>query len=72
MIDPRTDLSDEAMALRWGHVINEIPELWYALRKFEIENRPAVTSVGFAIKSDWVSVQRSRDVTRIRVGNARS
>lgn len=34
------DLSDEAMAIKWGHVINEIPELWNALRKWEIEKSP--------------------------------
>lgn len=72
MIDPRTDLSDEAMALRWGDILHEIPELWDALRKWEIENRPAVTSGGFVIKSDWVSVQRSGDMTRVRVGHPRS
>ncbi len=68
-----TDLTDEAMAIRWGGILNEVPELWHAIRKFEIENRPAVTSGGLNLKSDWVSVQRSAgDVTRIRVGNARS
>jgi hypothetical protein len=34
------DMSDKAMAERWGHVINEIPELWDALRIFEMQNRP--------------------------------
>lgn len=66
-----TDLSDEAVAVRWGHVLNEIPELWDALRKFEIENRPAVAAGGFGINADWVSVQRGAgDVLRIQVGHA--
>ena len=66
------DLSDAAMAQRWGHVLNEIPELWNALRKFEIENRPAVTSGGFRIRSDVVSVQRRHGgVLRIEVSRTR-
>lgn len=70
---PSTDLSDEAMAIRWGGILHEIPELWDALRLHEIKNRPMLESGGFRIKSDWVSVQRGAgDVTRIRVGNARS
>lgn len=34
------DMSDKAMAERWGHVINEIPELWLALRLFDMQSRP--------------------------------
>lgn len=65
-----TDLSDEAMVLKYGHVINEIPELWDALRRFEIENRPATTPGGFAIKGNWVSVQRGpRDMMRVSIGS---
>ncbi len=72
-MNPKTDLSDEAMAVRWGHVLNEIPELWDALRKFEIENRPAVVAGGFNVKSDVISVNRgSRGMLRFKVGNARS
>lgn len=71
MIDPRNDLSDEAMAMRWGDILHEIPELWDALRTFEIENRPAVTSGGFRMHGDWVSVQRTGDMTRIRIGDTR-
>lgn len=69
MMDPRTDLCDEAMALRWGHVINEIPELWNALRKFEIENRSTSLPACFSIKDDLVSVQRVGNMTRIRIGD---
>ncbi len=74
-MNPSTDLSDEAMAVRWGGILNEIPELWDALRAHEIKNRPAVTSGGFAIKADWVSVSvngGAGNVTRIRIGNSRS
>lgn len=69
-MDARTDLSDEAMAIRWGGILNEVPELWDAVRLYEIKNRPAVTSGGFKVRADWVSVQRAGDVTRLRVGNA--
>lgn len=44
------DLSDKAMAGRWGHVINEIPELWDALRVFEMQSRPV--RGGFKIAGD--------------------
>lgn len=71
-MDPRTDLSDEAMAVRWGGILNEVPELWDAIRKYEIENRPAVTSGGFMMRADWVSVQRAGDVSRIQVRDSRS
>ncbi len=74
-MDPRTDISDEAMAIRWGGILNEIPELWDAIRLFEIKNRPMSDMGGFRIKSDWVSVSvdgAAGHVSRIRVGNARS
>jgi len=71
MINPTTDLSDEAMAVRWGGILNEVPQLWDAIRKFEIENRPTRTPGGFRLSADWVSVQRSSgDVLRIQVGSA--
>lgn len=69
-MDPRTDLCDEAMAIRWGGILHEIPELWDALRKYEIENRPSSVSGGFKMRADWVSVQCAGDVTRLRIGNA--
>lgn len=74
-MDPRTDLSDEAMAIRWGGILNEVPELWDAIRLFEIKNRPAFTSGGFGIKADWVSVSvdgASGNVSRIHVRDLRS
>lgn len=65
-----SDLSDEAMAARFGDILFEIPELWDAIRKFEIENRPVVTSGGFKIKSDVVSVER-RHGGVLRIGVTR-
>lgn len=69
-MDPKTGLSDEAMALRWGGILNEVPELWDALRRYEIKNRPCLTSGGFAIKADWVSVGCKRGMLRLQVGNS--
>ncbi|GMB82795.1 hypothetical protein NN6n1_35780 [Shinella zoogloeoides] len=71
-MNPTTDLSDEAMAVRWGGILNEVPELWDAIRLHEIKSRPAVTSVGFNLKSDWVSVSvdgGSGNVSRIQIRN---
>ena len=63
------DLSDEGLVRRFGDIIHEMPELFEAIRRFEIENRPTSVPGGFRLHADWVSVQRSRDVTRIRVGH---
>lgn len=70
-MDISRDLSDEAMAIKYGHVINEIPELWDALRKHEIKNRPMVVPGGFNVKSDAISVQRgSGNMLRLKCGNS--
>lgn len=65
------DMSDKAMAERWGHVLNEIPELWDALRVFEMQNRPV--KGGFRIGGDaGVSMNggaAGREL-RIRAGRA--
>lgn len=63
------DMSDKAMAERWGHVLNEIPELWDALRIFELQNRPV--QGGFKVRGNaGVSVQggAAGSELRIRVG----
>lgn len=65
------DISDEGLVRQFGDILFELPELWEALRRFDLENRPAVASGGFKLRADWVSVQCLGDVTRIRVGNAR-
>ncbi|CUW93599.1 hypothetical protein [Agrobacterium genomosp. 2] len=70
-MDIATDLSDEAMAIKYGHVINEIPELWEALRIHEIKNRPEAIPGGFNMKSNSISVQREGGMLRLRIGNAR-
>jgi hypothetical protein len=65
------DLSDKAMAERWGHIINEVPELWDALRLFELQNRPV--KGGFKIGGDaGVSMNggAAGSELRIRVGRA--
>lgn len=66
------DMSDEGIAAQFGDIVNELPELFEALRRFELQSRPAVTSGGFKMKADWVSVQRGGGVLRVKVGNPRS
>ncbi|RVH72556.1 hypothetical protein CN203_27620 [Sinorhizobium meliloti] len=63
------DLSDRGLREQFGDILLELPELWDALRRFEIESRPAVTSGGFKMKADWVSVEHIGDETRIRIGD---
>ncbi|MGO7273956.1 hypothetical protein ACCT18_01460 [Rhizobium ruizarguesonis] len=63
------DISDEGLVRQFGDVMFELPELFEALRRFEIENRPAVTSGGFNIKGDGVSMKRGRDMLRVQIGN---
>lgn len=65
------DLSDEGLVRRFGDVMHEMPELYEAIRRFEIENRPAVVPGGFNVRAQSVSVQRESGVLRLRVGNAR-
>jgi hypothetical protein len=51
------ELSDEALALRFGDILFEIPELWRALRVQEIESRPVMRTGGFRLHTKGVSVQ---------------
>lgn len=70
-MDIATDLSEEAMAIRWGGILNEIPELWDAIRHFEIKNRPTMSSSGFNLKADWVSVYSGPgSMLRLKCGNS--
>lgn len=66
------DMSDKGLVAQFGDVMHELPELYEAIRRFELKNRPAVTSGGFKMKADWVSVQRGGGVLRVKVGNPRS
>lgn len=43
-------MSDKAMAERWGDILFEIPELWDALRVFEMQNHPV--KGGFKVRGD--------------------
>jgi len=66
------DLSDEGLVAVYGDIMHELPELYSALRHYEMQNRPRLVSGGFMIKADWVSVQRvDGNVSRLRIGNAR-
>lgn len=58
------DMSDEGLVRQFGDIMNEIPELYEALRRFELQGRPTVTSGGFRM-----SVSGRGYETRIRIGN---
>lgn len=68
------DMSDVGLVAQFGDVMHEMPELYEAIRLFEMQNRPTSTSGGFKMKADWVSVSMNggRNVKRVRIGNARS
>ncbi len=67
------DLSDAGLVAAFGDIMHELPELYEAIRHYEMQNRPAMTSGGFRIGADWVSMHcADGHVSRIRVGNARS
>lgn len=66
------DMSDKGLVAQFGDVMHELPELYEAIRRWEMQNRPRSVSGGFKMKADWVSVQRGGDVLRLQVGNTRS
>lgn len=57
------DMSDAGIAAQFGDIVHELPELFEALRRFEIESRPAKS--GFRM-----SMNGRGNETRIRVGNS--
>lgn len=59
------DMSDKGLVAQFGDVMHELPELYEALRRFEIESRPAKS--GFKM-----SVQSRSSEFRLRVGDTRS
>lgn len=63
------DLSYRGLRERFGDILLELPELFDALRRFEIESRPA--NGGLRVRGDGMSVQRVTGKTRIRIGNPR-
>jgi len=63
------DLSDEGMVRQFGDVLFEIPELWEALRMFELQNRPAGKLRGFKMSGSGLSVQRGGDMLRVKFGD---
>lgn len=67
------DMSDEGLVGQFGDLMHEMPELYEALRRFEMQNRPTQISGGFKMKADWVSVERGGGgVLRLQVGHSRS
>ncbi len=65
------DLSDEGLVKQFGDVMHEIPELYEALRRLEIERRPRSGPGAFAMKSNGISMQGAGSAIRIRVGSTR-
>jgi len=68
------DMSDKAMFERFGDVLHEIPELWDAIRTFEMQNRPIKS--GFKVLGDaGVSMESCAGgvpAFRVRVGHPES
>lgn len=65
------DLSDRGLREQFGDIVLELPELFEALRRFELQNRPTSVPGGFKVKADWVSVQRGSGMLRLQVRNSR-
>lgn len=57
------DMSDEGLVRQFGDVLFEIPELWEALRRFELQNRP--------VKGGFKMSVKGADKFGIRIGNSR-
>jgi hypothetical protein len=66
------DMSDEGLVRQFGDVMFELPELFEALRRFELQSRPAVTSGGLKVRGSGVLVQCREGVLRVKVGHSRS
>ncbi len=62
------DLSDAGLVAAYGDIMHEIPELFEAIRRYEMQNRPVRNMGGFRIGADCVSVDcADGHVSRIRV-----
>lgn len=66
------DLSDRGLVEHFGDIMFELPELFHALRMYELARRPALTSGSVRVHGRGVSVQRVAGKTRARIGNAGS
>ncbi len=66
------EMSDEGLVAQFGDVMHEMPELFEALRRWEIESRPRAVSGGFNVRAESISVQRGGGVLWIQVGHSRS
>nr|CAD7058568.1 hypothetical protein RP007_02572 [Rhizobium sp. P007] len=67
-----SDMSDEGLVMQFGDLMHELPELYEALRRWEIKSRPAVTSGGFKMRVSGQSVERGRRVLRLKIGHSGS
>lgn len=66
------DMSDAGLVRQFGDLMHELPELYEALRRFEIQSRPRAVSGGFNMRAESISVQRGGGVLRLQIGNPRS
>lgn len=65
------DMSDEGLVRQFGDVMFELPELFEALRRFELQSRPRLQPGGFKMRGSGLSVQRGGGMLRLQIGNAR-
>lgn len=66
------DMSDAGLVDQFGDIMHELPELYEALRRFELQSRPRSQPGGFEMKANWVSVQHGGGMLRLQVRNSRS
>lgn len=63
------DMSDAGLVCQFGDIMHEMPELYEALRRFEMQSRPMGVSGGFKMRADWVSVQSGGGMLRLKIGD---
>jgi hypothetical protein len=64
-----SDLSDKGLVERFGDIMLELPELFHAIRMYEIARRPVLKSSGVRVHGRGVSMQRVAGKTRLRIGD---
>lgn len=64
------DMSDEGLVRQFGDLMHELPELFEAMRRFEMQNRLTLAPGGFKMRAGRGSVERGDGgVLRVQVGN---
>lgn len=62
-----SDMSDVGIVAQFGDIVHELPELYEALRHFELQSRPVESS--FKMRGRGISVQRCGGMLRLQVGH---